>query len=352
MDLVIRDQNGAALDARVEWDGNDLILHSRSGLDRNPQYRPALELIMVRLDSASIAYDIYLDSRPVQNIPIAERQLRVSRTGSVADRFHLLVRAMNAGSASQGAYRRLRIVPSAPTNAVTAVLSATGGTPAKERLPAEQLRRVTAAQIDRAVARLLSGEDALNFAPSRDYDVLAPGNVRLAPKKVFGLALEEALGIQVFPEHFTAGRGNPCFELIEAAGYPILEKAEPNPKTDALIDPEMVSAEGSPRLVRHLKRERNPALVAAKRRAMVAALGHLTCERCSIVPSISLGPHGDAVIEVHHAKVQIGEMAEGHLTRLSDLECLCANCHKIVHREMKAADYGRSDFIEVLDGGK
>jgi 5-methylcytosine-specific restriction protein A len=195
---------------------------------------------------------------------------------------------------------------------------------------------VAHAHVDRAVARLLAGENAPNFDPSRDFDLLAPEGERLAPKKVFGLALEEALGIEARPEHFSAGLGTVCFQILEAAGYPIIRKDEGvlgggmEP-----VDPDLEAAEGERRLVAHLRRERKPALAAAKRRAMIAQLGYLQCERCRLIPSRTLGLYGDAVIEVHHAGTQLAEMAAGHTTRLGDLMCLCANCHRLVHREMK-----------------
>jgi predicted HNH restriction endonuclease len=28
-------------------------------------------------------------------------------------------------------------------------------------------------------------------------------------------------------------------------------------------------------------------------------------------------------------------MAEGHATTLDQLKCLCANCHRVVHRKMR-----------------
>jgi predicted HNH restriction endonuclease len=35
-------------------------------------------------------------------------------------------------------------------------------------------------------------------------------------------------------------------------------------------------------------------------------------------------------------------MAEdGHATMLEDLQCLCANCHRVVHWLLKEADNGR-----------
>ena len=530
MDFTITNLLGRKLDARLELSGSDVIVHSRSGQNRNPEYRPAVEAMLERLDAAKIGYEIYLDSLPVQHLPLNQRRLDVPKLGNLTDRFNMLVCTMNASSSSNGAYRRIRVVtdaqptelkraldvagaigapmsdphqksgeaqdrrqnetpgsltlvsdigitfggfeqwhsalmntsvdegdyfempfenvrfrqlrasvrnelrldfwlgesssaavqinePSAPgtenplgglavdaagnlfivrqgvlhenntsaritapeflaASGLTPLVMFVGGRPATrqwhlvtplaeltdeaiaentarfvaicwairtakhkpgvkvERLPAAQLRKVQSAHIDAAVATLLSGEDALNFANSTDYDVLAPGNVRLAPKKVFGLALKHALGIEAFPGHFASGYGNLCFQLIEAAGYPIVSKTDPTPNGADLIDPDLAAAEGNQKLVRHLKRERKPALAAAKRRAMVDDLGHLACERCGVVPSELLGPHGDAVIEVHHAKVQMADMAQGHVTRLTDLQCLCANCHRIVHREM------------------
>lgn len=127
--------------------------------------------------------------------------------------------------------------------------------------------------------------------------------------------------------------------LLEAAGYPIVPKDDHIPGNGIEpVDPNLAAAEGRPRLVAHLKRERKPALAAAKRRAMLEQLGHLECERCNLIPSACLGQHGNAVIEVHHAGTQVSDMGPGHETRLADLVCLCANCHRIVHRDVEAYD--------------
>jgi hypothetical protein len=338
-DVVLLSHSGTILNARVEQDSRGLVLHSRSGTDRNRDYRQALETMLACMDAAGIPYDVFLDSGPVQQQPLASRRLMVERTASVAERFDALVRAMNAGSSSNGAWRRVLITaPDHSPQALAAVVQ--GRTPIQKpgtdgRLPAAQLRLVTAEHVDQAVQHLLQGGDAPAFAPSRDFDVVAPNGMRLAPKKVFGLALRAATGIDARPEHFTAGISTPCFQTLEAAGYPIVRKGEvlPGGGVEA-VDPDLAAAEGQPRLVAHLKRERKPALAAAKRRAMVEVLGYLQCERCGIVPSVALGQHGDAVIEVHHAGIQVADMAAWHVTRLADLICLCANCHRIVHREL------------------
>lgn len=340
-DFVIRSAAGQPLNVRVELDDRGLVVHSRSGTDRNRDYRQAVDIILSRLDAAGIRYEVYLDSAPVQHQPMATRKLNFSRGGQPSERFNGLVRAMNAGSSSNGAWRRILIAaegqsPAALASAVSAALQSPPSD--RGRLSANDLRRVTNADVDFAVSRLLAGEDVPNFDPSRDFDLLAPGGERLAPKKVFGLAIQKALGVDARPEHFSAGLGTPCFQILEAAGYPIIRKAEPVPQERlGPTDPDLAAAEGSIKLVAHLRRERNPALAAAKRRAMITQLGHLQCERCKLIPSQALGPYGDAVVEVHHAGTAVAAMVPGQATRLDDLMCLCANCHRIVHREARAA---------------
>lgn len=49
------------------------------------------------------------------------------------------------------------------------------------------------------------------------------------------------------------------------------------------------------------------------------------------------GEVGEACIEVHHTK-PIADMKEGDTTKLEDLQCLCASCHRVVHRELRIAD--------------
>lgn len=214
----------------------------------------------------------------------------------------------------------------------------------QRRLSSAEQRRVAPSHIYSAVSRLLSGAEAPNFAESRDYDVLLPGGERLPPKKVFGLALEEALGIQILPAHFSAGWGQPCFELIQDAGFRIVEKNNAAPTVrdvqEALEslppdDADQSALEGSLRLVEHFQRERAAGLARRKKAAFIREHGHLFCERCRLDPADAYGSEiGDACIEVHHARTQVKDMEEGHQTELEDLECLCANCHRVIHREM------------------
>ncbi len=207
--------------------------------------------------------------------------------------------------------------------------------PDQRRLRVEQLRQVTAEYIWMAVQCLLAGEQATDFGASVDYDLLAEGGVRLAPKQVFGLAASNAFGFRVKPWHFTAGVGTTCFGLLEGAGYRIVSKGEVLEPIDLPVDPnEMEWAEGRPRLVNHYRRERATGLAKAKKAEFVKRHGRLVCESCNFDPSTQYGDFADACIEVHHDAVHVSEMPANHRTTLEHLKCLCANCHRVAHRQI------------------
>ena len=206
----------------------------------------------------------------------------------------------------------------------------------QSRLPAEQLRKVTPEYIWEAVQRLLEGTTAEGFGPSIDYDLLVDDGGRLAPKQVFALAATTALGFNIKPGHFTAGKGTVCFELLEAAGYKIIPKGEQVEPVEIPTDAEDREwAEGQVKLVYHLRRERSPGLSKAKKSAFIKKHGRLFCEECGADPIETYGELGAACIEVHHEAIQVADMGEEHKTTLDQLLCLCANCHRIVHRRLK-----------------
>ena len=156
---------------------------------------------------------------------------------------------------------------------------------------------------------------------------------------MFGRAATHTLGFELKSHHFSGGEGTVCFQSITEAGFQIVSK-DGMQKPDAKITPppEDVSwAEGNPRLVTHLRRERRSGLSNAKKRAFRAEHGHLFCELCKVDPIKGYGPHGEAVIEIHHT-VPVSEMPEGYETTLDDLMCLCANCHRIVHSKLRQGE--------------
>jgi hypothetical protein len=189
-----------------------------------------------------------------------------------------------------------------------------------------------------AAQRLAGGFTGHRFGRSTDYDLLFNGE-RLPPKAVFGLAATEALGFPVRPENFSAGESMPCFRILRAAGYEIVEKGDLGHGPPILLtDEDRAWAEGRQELVTHLKRERASGLAAAKRSQFRSRKGRLYCERCEMDPVEVFGSAvGEACIEVHHEATHVGDMDDGHQTRLDDLQCLCANCHRVRHRELKLA---------------
>ena len=88
----------------------------------------------------------------------------------------------------------------------------------------------------------------------------------------------------------------------------------------------------------HLRRERAAGLSAAKKATFKKEHGKLQCERCGLDPVETYGSDiGEACIEVHHT-VPLSKNQDESKTLLKDLQCLCANCHRVVHRELKFAD--------------
>lgn len=205
-----------------------------------------------------------------------------------------------------------------------------------ERLSVALLRQVTPVHVWEAVEDIRDGVEVPGFGPSTDYDLLVDSDVRLPPKAVFGLAATKALGFQVQPRHFTAGVDSTCFEVLEGAGFMIVPKGEPTPAPDPqLSNEDRVWAEGNVKLTKHLRKERASGLAKAKKAQFRGEHGYLFCERCQLDPIEIYGEAGEACIEVHHHTVQVFEMSESHRTELKDLQCLCANCHRVVHRLLK-----------------
>lgn len=205
-----------------------------------------------------------------------------------------------------------------------------------DRLSAELLRQVTSLHVWEAVQDIQDGAEVLDFGPSTDYDLMVDSETRIPPKAVFGLAASKALGFQVQPKHFSAGLGSPCFAILEDAGFMIVPKGEPAPLADPqLTYDDRIWAEGHVKLVTHLRKERAAGLAKAKKDRFRMEHGHLFCERCKQDPTETYGEIGEACIEVHHHEVHVADMPENHRTELEALQCLCANCHRVVHRILK-----------------
>jgi 5-methylcytosine-specific restriction protein A len=379
-------EDGRFFDAKIEIDGSAVILHSRGGATggraaRNPGYEAALTTIVRRLRAhdkvTGPAIDrVLLDSMRVRSRPAEERILVTAAEiaelgdGEVVALIRRRAKAwgQQPGVTGGNSTKQLRIETRGRSHhSIRATLrlrnwvSQDGQGEANsiplERLASEVQRRVTSRQIDNAVARLLAGEDAPNFWSSRDYDVVTTDGARLAPKKVFALALGEALGTEILPVHFSAGWGQPCFELIQAAGYRIVAKdaliatpEEVNAELDSVppSDEDRTYIEGDKRMGAHLRVERRRDSRAArdKRVQMIQDHGRLLCERCEDDYVEQFGADVAAgCFEIHHS-IPLASLDEARETRIGELRCLCATCHRATHREMSLNKnrHARSDM--------
>ncbi|MDF3288479.1 HNH endonuclease [Streptomyces silvisoli] len=89
--------------------------------------------------------------------------------------------------------------------------------------------------------------------------------------------------------------------------------------------------EGRLLLRQHLARERNRGLRKRKIEAVLRQGGTLACEACGFDFERQYGERGAGYIECHHV-VPLHEAGEGR-TKLADLALICANCHRVIHRQ-------------------
>ena len=349
------DDTGAELDAAYEVDSGDLILYSRggsisSGQARNTDYGPAFRLLLERLQESDFQLrDVLVDSDRARHLPEEERRIFAGSDRHLAPD-ELFTRLSNRmagvgqrkGDTGGNRTKRVRFrFDPVPSHAFI-IETLGGGQPAvsrAERLPAETLQKVTPQHVWQAVEDIRRTGDLGSFTDSTKFDVLLEDGTRLPPKAVFGRAAAHTLGFELKPHHFSGGEGTVCFQSITDAGFRIVPKdGTLEASTEITPPPEDVSwAEGSPRLVTHLRRERRSGLSNAKKRAFMDEHGHLFCEMCKVDPISEYGQHGEACIEVHHT-VPVSEMPEGYETTLDDLMCLCANCHRVVHSKLRQGE--------------
>lgn len=356
MTYTISTDEEIPLDADFDLLESTIILHSRGGAKgkgaRNSDYAAALRLVLERLNAEGInVRAAWVDSSHVQDLPFKARriflpedrdatpeQMYSRMTSRMAKIGH--VSGVGKGGGNRTKRIRIRLLTRLAVPDLARVIGASENhddAKRNKRLPAELLNSVSADHVWSAVQKFMKGYKDNRYGPSSEYDLIADDGSRLPPKAVFGLAATEALGFDVLPEHFSAGDGGPCYRLLRNAGYAIVPKGDLgliSEKSSPPVDEEWT--EGQPKLVSHVKKERGRGLSAAKKALFKRLEGKLFCERCKLDPvAYYKTEDAEACIEVHHRATQVKDMREGHTTRLEDLQCLCANCHRLVHKQLK-----------------
>lgn len=118
------------------------------------------------------------------------------------------------------------------------------------------------------------------------------------------------------------------FDLYDNSVHPALKNNFDLPFEEAPSD----AIEGLEKYVHHKTRERDPAIVKAKKDGFQKEHGQLFCEACGFNFKQKYGPRGDGFIECHH-NVPLHSKQGETKTKISDLTLLCSNCHRMVHRK-------------------
>lgn len=111
----------------------------------------------------------------------------------------------------------------------------------------------------------------------------------------------------------------------------ILEDEKDDPYTSIISD-----KEGKRKIIYSTKYERNPKL-----RKKAIELHGTQCMICGFDFEKNYGIAGKSFIEVHHIKPLSDIGCEVEVNAETDLVCVCANCHRIIHR--------RRDGIYTID---
>lgn len=100
------------------------------------------------------------------------------------------------------------------------------------------------------------------------------------------------------------------------------------------FDDSLAASEGRPQLITHYRLERKRSLIERKKNDVSKATGGLACEVCDFDFRI-YKKLGEGFCEVHHLR-PLSEITSSVQTSLEDLAIVCANCHRMIHRNGQA----------------
>lgn len=126
---------------------------------------------------------------------------------------------------------------------------------------------------------------------------------------------------------------DPKKELIKEASkaiHTLINTSDEYYKFDDLLEKDFI--EGNKKMALHFYRERNTKLVRLKKDLFMKENGKLFCEACKFDFHHAYGERGKDYAEIHH-NIALSSSDFMRTTKLDDLNVLCSNCHRMVHRK-------------------
>ncbi|WP_163233880.1 HNH endonuclease [Caulobacter rhizosphaerae] len=353
VDVGLFRANGAALTTKVQIEGYRIVLHRAGTLQEatDGDFRATLELVLHRLLLERIRPFVTLHQAPpprrsMKTLDDFELVPPLRLKGSAGERADTLY------SASQGktpqAWPTMELnIPWMPHYALASILEGVAER-RPEGLDRPQLRRVEARHLQAAIDEVQEIERYTRFRDATGYWLIPPdGGDPLPPKKVFGIALAEALRTYTTPNDFSSGPL--IFDIMRDRGFDVVRQedlprrspggagvggAGTSPAEIPLTDEERRWLEGNPKFVAHMRNERSGKAPGVFKDDFRKQHGRLFCERCDEDFVAAYGTVlAEGCFEVHH-KIPVSHMKPNHVTTSDQLQLLCANCHRITHREM------------------
>jgi len=197
--------------------------------------------------------------------------------------------------------------------------------------PMEILWKVEREHIEKAIKTYRNDENVQSRFKKPKSDYVRNKNELHPTKQVFAKALNISMALNrvCTPQDFKTDMAR---RVIRERGFRTISTQEiETPRSED----DLSCFEGGKKLVQHLYKERSPQLSRKKKNSMRNEKGYLECEICRLIPSNFDNQHGEACIEVHHTK-PLATYVGKEETDINDLQCLCANCHRIEHAKLRA----------------
>lgn len=169
---------------------------------------------------------------------------------------------------------------------------------------------------------IVAGSVGHDFDPPIELNQLPWFASFLKSQSNFSLGISEIRDAEVIEQLTALAKGIDISSLVA-----LFESGRPSDIN--ILDIEV--AEGQAQYVYHLRRERNRAVIEAKKAQALATHGRLRCEVCCFDFGAFYGELGEGFCEVHHT-IPLAALDGKRVTTLADLAILCSNCHRVLHR--------------------